>query len=189
MLPDEAPKSEESGDEIHHERLIGLARRREMPQFVICDWFMRVVSSSSDVKPALKEPGALRTLEPLCRESLKMKSTSYFAFDNDTVLRISPLNDELDGCVVIFVDSFNRRGPVYEAAKEFGLTKRESEVLQLAIRADSNSDIAKALCIAESTVEDHLQSLMRKMKVSKRGQLVSRVFRLEHDLNAEQRPE
>jgi DNA-binding NarL/FixJ family response regulator len=96
----------------------------------------------------------------------------YQAFDNDTVLRIVPLGAKLFGCVAIFIDAFSRRGSVFEAAKLYGLTKRESEVLQLLIRGNTNPEIANELCVAESTAGDHIKSLMRKTKSTKRVQLL-----------------
>jgi DNA-binding NarL/FixJ family response regulator len=53
------------------------------------------------------------------------------------------------------------------------------------IRVKSNSDIAESLGVAESTVSDHVQSIMRKLGTSKRAALVSKVFNLEQDIAAE----
>lgn len=48
------------------------------------------------------------------------------------------------------------------------LTKRECEVLQLLSEGYSNEGIAKALDVAESTVKNHVASILRKMNVSDR---------------------
>jgi two-component system, NarL family, response regulator NreC len=52
------------------------------------------------------------------------------------------------------------------------LTRREQEILQLAIRGVSNSGIADRLGISQRTVETHCTSLMHKLGVSNRTQLV-----------------
>ncbi len=58
------------------------------------------------------------------------------------------------------------RGPVDQ------LTPRENEIMQLAIRGWSNHQIADKLGISQRTVETHCTSLMRKLGVSNRNQLV-----------------
>lgn len=147
---------------------------------------MRVLTKSGDLAPEFRNPDVLRDVEEYCRESRATGSPNVIAYDNDTVLRIVPLNDVMAGCVAIFVDNFSKRGSVFEAAKRFGLTKRESEVLQLVLSARTNNDIADVLGLAESTVSDHLKSIMRKTNVSKRVELVSKVFNADHDSVDEQ---
>ncbi|OWR32108.1 hypothetical protein CDO73_04355 [Saccharibacillus sp. O23] len=60
--------------------------------------------------------------------------------------------------------------------KEFGLSKREKEVLELVVRASSNKDIAAKLFISEHTVKNHLTNIFNKMSVSDRAQAIARVF-------------
>ncbi len=52
------------------------------------------------------------------------------------------------------------------------LTPRENEIMQLAVRGWSNSHIADKLGISQRTVETHCTSLMRKLNVTNRNQLV-----------------
>lgn len=149
---------------------------------------MRVLFSSPGVGELLVSLPALRSLERRCHESMKSQTELFEVFDDETVLRIVPLGAQLSGCVSIFVDAFSRRGSVFEATKKFGLTRREAEVLKLILRAKTNAEIAETLCLAESTVGDHAKSLMRKLNASKRVEIVSRVFNLEHDI-ADERAE
>lgn len=169
----------------HKRRIIGLSKRRDSPRFLICNASMNLLFASPGVDCELLSEHTRKSLEPMCKESRATGAATYHAFDDDTVLRIVPLSAELFGCVAIFIDAFGRRGSVFEAAKLYGLTKRESEVLQLLIRGSTNAEIADDLCVAESTVGDHVKSLMRKTKSTKRVQLVGRVFELEHDLSEE----
>lgn len=60
--------------------------------------------------------------------------------------------------------------PVLAAA--YGITPRESEVLELLARGASTSDIAGVLSISGHTVRDYVRSLFGKTGVSSRGELV-----------------
>ncbi|HHW28343.1 MAG TPA: response regulator transcription factor [Syntrophomonadaceae bacterium] len=50
------------------------------------------------------------------------------------------------------------------------LTKREQEVFTLLKKGQTNSEIASALYISESTVKSHLRSIFRKLGVNKRNE-------------------
>jgi DNA-binding CsgD family transcriptional regulator len=166
-------------------RNIGIAKRREAPRFVICDASMRVLFATAGLDHASLFKDGLESIQPLCRESLLSKATLFHSYDDETILRIVPLDGQQFACVAIVVDTFGRRGSIFKAAKQFGLTKRESEVLQMLIRGKSNSEIAESLCVAESTVADHVKSIMRKAGTSKRAALLSKVFELDHDIASE----
>jgi two-component system response regulator DesR len=62
-------------------------------------------------------------------------------------------------------------------AEEFGLTKRELEILQLTAEGLSNSLIAKQLWVTEQTVKFHLSNIYTKLGVSNRT-AASRVAQL-----------
>ncbi|NLH27587.1 MAG: response regulator transcription factor [Syntrophomonadaceae bacterium] len=50
------------------------------------------------------------------------------------------------------------------------LTKREQEVFTLLRKGLTNSEIASALYISESTVKSHLRSIFRKLGIKKRNE-------------------
>src|SRR6185437_16149812 len=100
----------------------GITQRRELPRFFICDASMQVLFSSAGIKDAILSEESLRMLEPQSRQSKASKSVLVHAFDDETVLRIMPLDGRLFGCVAIFVDVFVHRGSVVAAAKKFALT-------------------------------------------------------------------
>ena len=58
------------------------------------------------------------------------------------------------------------------AARPYGLTPRESEVLELAAQGLSNKEIARILRLEVHTVKNHVQHLFRKIGVHHRGDLV-----------------
>lgn len=59
---------------------------------------------------------------------------------------------------------------------ELGLTPREFEVLGWLVRGQSNKDIAKQLGIEEQTVKNHLRPIFQKFGVTRRTELLVKVF-------------
>jgi DNA-binding NarL/FixJ family response regulator len=53
-----------------------------------------------------------------------------------------------------------------------GLTPREQEVLNHLARGCSNKEIAQNLSISEKTVKSHLNSIFRKLNVTRRLQAI-----------------
>lgn len=56
------------------------------------------------------------------------------------------------------------------ADNSFGLSDRETQILQCLVQGDSNKAIANRLNITEATVKVHMKSLLRKINVSNRTQ-------------------
>ena len=61
-------------------------------------------------------------------------------------------------------------------AKTWGLTARETEIARLIVEGKSNGEIAERLFISTKTVESHLSNIFRKMDVTSRVQIVSRIL-------------
>ena len=62
-----------------------------------------------------------------------------------------------------------------------GLTQREQEVLRLLTKGSTNKELAKALFISEKTIKSHLNSIFRKLKVSRRLQAI--LYAIKRDLS------
>ncbi|MEV8516601.1 LuxR C-terminal-related transcriptional regulator [Dactylosporangium sp. NPDC051484] len=60
--------------------------------------------------------------------------------------------------------------------RAYALTGREREVTELVLHGRSNAQIARALGIGVHTVGDHLKSIMSKLAVSSRADLVAELF-------------
>ena len=58
------------------------------------------------------------------------------------------------------------------------LTRRELDVLRLLAEGQTNKAIAEALVISDGTVKFHVNSILRKLRVSNRSEAVSRYLRL-----------
>jgi DNA-binding CsgD family transcriptional regulator len=181
---DPAPESAAACDLAHRSRIVGLAGRRSTPQFLVCDREMKPLFSSSGLDGATFPTANLTLLASACRRSRKGRTELIEALDDNTVCRIVPLTGELLGCVAIFVESSGHRNPIFEAAKTFGLTRRETEVLRLLVSGKSTSDISEALYVAVSTAGDHVKSIMRKSRCSSRVEIVTKVFNSEHHFDA-----
>ncbi len=63
---------------------------------------------------------------------------------------------------------------VEEFGRCYGLTDRETEILQLILEGKSNQEIGQALYITIGTVKTHIHSIFGKLEVSRRAQLLSR---------------
>jgi two-component system nitrate/nitrite response regulator NarL len=63
------------------------------------------------------------------------------------------------------------------------LTAREREIVQCLARGESNKVIARNLSVAESTVKNHVQNILKKLNLSSRVQVA--VYAVEHGLHGE----
>ena len=62
--------------------------------------------------------------------------------------------------------------------RSLGLSEREEQVARrILVYDDSESNIAAALAISRHTVHTHLERLYRKLRVTSRCQVVTRMFR------------
>jgi two-component system response regulator DegU len=62
-------------------------------------------------------------------------------------------------------------------AKDYGLSGREMEVLQLLSQGNTNKEIAKALWISEQTVKTHVAHIFDKLGTSDRTETVATALR------------
>ncbi len=67
-----------------------------------------------------------------------------------------------------------RTGVVGPAGK---LTPREIEVLELIVKGETNKEIADTLCVAESTVKNHLRNILAKLHLKNRVQAAAYAVR------------
>ena len=61
---------------------------------------------------------------------------------------------------------------VQDAVRIYGLTKKESVVLELMIKGCCNKEICKQMVISGNTVKKHILSIYRKLDVKNRVQLL-----------------
>jgi DNA-binding NarL/FixJ family response regulator len=162
-------------------RAIEISKRRESPRFLVCDGSMHVLTATPGVEAIFSED-SLQNLRPQCRQSLASGTTIFHPHDDEIVLRIVPLSSRRFGCVAIFVDTYCHRGSTVKAAETYGLTKRETTVLQMIIDGKTNPEIAKELFISDGTVGDHVKNVMRKLGASKRVELITKIYHLDTEI-------
>jgi DNA-binding CsgD family transcriptional regulator len=80
--------------------------------------------------------------------------------------------------IMITVERFSTRlrADLKKVGSKYGLTKREVEVLKGVARGMTNKEISGILFISEHTVKDHVRSIMQKISVKNRSQLICRIF-------------
>ena len=69
---------------------------------------------------------------------------------------------------------FSQKGMEYLKAHlaQQGLSRRETEVVILVLQGLTNKQVADKLCVAEKTVKFHLTNIYKRMKISRRSQIV-----------------
>jgi two-component system, NarL family, response regulator NreC len=122
---------------------------------------------------------SMHSNEAYIYEAVRSGARAYVLKDNTADELITAIRDVSAGRYYLGSSlpeqSFQAYKQRFEAKKSDPieqLTPREQEILQLAIRGRSNSEIAAKLSISQRTVETHRTSLMRKLGVSNRNQLV-----------------
>lgn len=78
---------------------------------------------------------------------------------------------------VRILDEFTRQVQAPKGTPSAGLSPREREVLELLTRGTVNKEIASALEISENTVKNHLKSIMEKLHLENRVQVVAYALR------------
>lgn len=63
-------------------------------------------------------------------------------------------------------------------AKDYDLTTREKDILELIVQGLNNNEIADKLFISIHTVKSHVENIFRKMKVSRRTSLLNKINEL-----------
>lgn len=60
-------------------------------------------------------------------------------------------------------------------AKDYDLTTREKDILELIVQGLNNNEIADKLFISIHTVKSHVENIFRKTKVSRRTSLLNKI--------------
>jgi DNA-binding CsgD family transcriptional regulator len=149
---------------------------RVSPALLIVDLDLRPLgwSPNSQLKRIVADAGP--DFKLVVANCYKLHEPMIHIVDEDTLLRIIPLETADVACVGIQVESFRRRSSFVNATKAYRLTKRETEILQLVVEGASNAQIAQTLFIAHSTVAD-IKKLMQKTQTAKRTRLILKFAR------------
>lgn len=117
------------------------------------------------------------------RDALRAGANGFLLKDTSPTGLVNAIRTVMQGSSVVspgpitslLLDS-KRQQPT--PAPELGLSPRELEILQLLCAAYSNTEIAEALFVSESTVKTHVSAIMTKMQVPSRLKAVVRAYEL-----------
>ena len=67
---------------------------------------------------------------------------------------------------------FCQPSAIKKVVKEFHISNREKEILELLIEGNSNKQIERKLYISSHTVKNHIYNLYQKLGIKSRGELI-----------------
>ena len=106
-----------------------------------------------------------------------------YQLDDATILRVVPLDSGVSPAYAVFLEPHRCRISIDESVKRFNLTPRETEVFKLMIGGTTTAMMAQVLSITPATVNDHAASVLNKVGVRRRSELISLVLAAEHDMD------
>ena len=153
------------------------------------------ISAARQIKEKLPETPIIMltvaTDPPTVLDSLRQDVRGYLLKDTPADLLREKMLEALDGSIVISdvvnttivkeVNSHKRSASVLSADERKmadSLSGREREVLQLLADGKSNEEIAAVLYLSVSSVKKQVASIMRKLQVDNRVQVVSKAYRM-----------
>ena len=93
-----------------------------------------------------------------------------------TILRVTQLSGPAGSFVAVFIEEHQRREDLAGAARRYGLSRRELEVLTLILGGMNATEIAANMNIAETTVSDYFKHLLRKTGAKNRADMLAKVL-------------
>ena len=90
------------------------------------------------------------------------------------MLILKLLHEHINDRFSILYSLLQRRKPVNKS--EWGLTKRETQIVFLISHGKSNKQIARDLGISENTIKTFLKRIFNKIGVHSRSELISELY-------------
>lgn len=166
--------------------------RHARPQIVLLDLKLSTSSDAEGLElcaQLVAEHPEVRVLvlttfldERLVLTAIRLGAKGYVVKDVDTTGLIRAIRDVARGesafdprSAAAMVRGLNAPAPKPSAAK---LTARETEVLALLARGQSNGEIGRSLYISETTAKFHVGNILRKLGVSRRAEAVYEASKL-----------
>ena len=94
----------------------------------------------------------------------------------ELIMRVRRLTAQAHTLYAVIVEAFRQRDSLSAAARRYGLTNRELEILTLVMEGAHATEIARALRIAETTVQGCFKRLLRKTQSRNRAAMVANVL-------------
>ncbi|MCL2482831.1 MAG: LuxR C-terminal-related transcriptional regulator [Propionibacteriaceae bacterium] len=99
---------------------------------------------------------------------LLMEGQTKYAMSRKLHQPVATINQQMEAIRVKVIRRGDPDPGISVAVHEFGLTRRETDVLRCVCRSMTSRQIAEELVITEDTVKKHLRSLMAKLPVADR---------------------
>lgn len=155
-----------------------------LPDVVLMDLHLPVVSGVAAIRRIVDEAPSVRILvlsatgeERDVLEAVKLGATGYLlksATDREiveAVRRVLTGEPVFTAHLAAMVLSEFRRVATHDAGDPH-LSPRENEILRLVAKGYTYGEIAKALFIAEKTVQNHVQNILKKLQLRNRYELM-----------------
>lgn len=115
-------------------------------------------------------------------EAIKAGATGYMLKSTSSDELVTAIRAVHDGKALLHPDATAQLLKEFVSlaenkAKDYGLSNREMEVLQLLSEGNTNKEIAKALWISEQTVKTHVAHIFDKLGTSDRTETVAHALR------------
>ncbi|RKS78748.1 LuxR family two component transcriptional regulator [Actinomadura pelletieri DSM 43383] len=183
---------EVAGEAVDGRHAIELAERLR-PDIVLLDVRMPILDGVAAAGPLSRIAKVLMlsydTDAEVIGEAIRNGASGYLvhgSFDMDELVtairdtvgeRDSPLSPQASMAVVAAIRRTPPAGTPAPSRAEFGLTPRESAVMDLIARGRTNAEIADDLVISEFTVKNHVNRIFAKLGVGTRGAAIARWLR------------
>jgi DNA-binding CsgD family transcriptional regulator len=92
------------------------------------------------------------------------------------VIRTQPLSGPTGLCIGVLLERSAPRQSLSSAAERFDISAREVQTLSLLLHGATLDEIADALHISASTVQDHIRSLLDKTGTHGRAEMIAKIF-------------
>ena len=120
----------------------------------------------------------LHVVQALIEECVQSNDRhSRIAFlDGHRVVRVTRLDGQPETLYAVSVEYFRGGDSLSRAARKYGLTRREIDVLALILEGARATEIARSLQIAETTVQGYYKRLLVKTQSRTRPSMVANVL-------------
>lgn len=162
---------------------LDLARSREVPAFFVVDEDLRVLyqptAQTQTMDDTLPDSVASVVRQLLPELAGSREASAVGVVSPTQIVRLLRLEGEGAAThYAVLLERFAARASVAKAAAQYGLSKREAEVLGGLLRGESTNDLAARLDVAATTIQEHIRNIGHKTNVTKRSEIVATVFGL-----------
>lgn len=119
-------------------------------------------------------------IEPIARQLARRQDQSAHMFlsaAGEYVVQVTPFEGVLGSYTLVMLTAFKPRGDIRAKARAHGLTRRETDIVQLLSKGESTLQIAEALGIATTTVLQYIKTALAKTSTHSRLELLAKLSR------------